>query len=43
MEGQIFTTHGSEMLNEIVVIFWVTVLATFITLILEWVFNVRDN
>jgi hypothetical protein len=43
MEGQIFTPQGSEMLNEIVVIFWVSVLATFLTLIIEWIYNVRDN
>lgn len=43
MEGQIFTPQGSEMLNEIVVIFWVSVIATLTTLVIEWTFNVRDD
>lgn len=43
MEGQIFTPQGSEMLNEIVVIFWVSVIATLTALIVEWTINVRDN
>lgn len=43
MEGLIFTPLGSEMLNEIVVLFWVAAIGTLISLFIEWKLNVQDS
>lgn len=43
MEGQIFTPEGSAILNEIVILFWVAVLLTLISAVMELVWHDKDN
>lgn len=43
MEGQIFTPEGSAILNEIVIIFWVAVLITLISAVMELIWNAKNS